>query len=311
MDIPAHVMDILTMMTSSLKLREGFAGQEMFVIPRPVLARARQHPLVRPVYPTDMGWFPKASHHFRQRPGGAGQDHLMLCTGGQGCVEINNQRAHLRQDQLLLIPKDTPHTYWASDKDPWSIYWVHFLGDDVNYYLDRVPRAGQPIPIEPSARNEAVRLFRYCLDALHEGYGLPTMIYAAQATQHILSLLLFRNRSLPMEQRAGPRRSSIEAAIGYMQENLNKNLRLGDLAHAAGMSISHFSERFRRQTGQSPMAYFIQQRMRLACRLLDLSDKPVKTVALEIGYRDPYYFSRQFKKYMGIAPEKYRAVKKG
>jgi AraC-like DNA-binding protein len=311
MDITAQVMDILTMTTSTLQLREGFAGQDMFVIPRPVLARARQHPLVRSVYPTDMGWFPQASHHFRQRPGGAAQDHLMLCTAGHGYVEINDKRAHLRQNQLLIIPKDTPHTYWAADQDPWSIYWVHFLGDDVNYYLDRIPRVGQPIPIEHSARDEAVRLFRYCLDALHEGYGLPTLIYAAQATQHILSLLLYRNQSLPMEQHAGTQRSSIEAAIEYMQNNLNENLRLEDFARAAGMSISHFSARFRRQTGQSPIAYFIQLRMRLACRLLDLSGKPVKTVAMEIGYRDPYYFSRLFKKSMGISPEKYRDIKKG
>ncbi|MFQ5609817.1 MAG: helix-turn-helix domain-containing protein, partial [Woeseiaceae bacterium] len=60
-----------------------------------------------------------------------------------------------------------------------------------------------------------------------------------------------------------------------------------------------------------PMAFFIQLRMRHACRLLDLSDRPVKIVALETGYSDPYYFSRVFKKAMGLSPEKYRAIKKG
>ncbi len=114
-----------------------------------------------------------------------------------------------------------------------------------------------------------------------------------------------------MEQRSGRHRLSIESVVEYMQENLDQNLRLDDFARKAGMSISHFSERFRRQTGQSPMAYFIHLRMRLACRLLDLSGKPVKTVAMEIGYRDPYYFSRIFKKSMGISPDKYRDIKKG
>jgi AraC-like DNA-binding protein len=298
-------------MVETLKLREGFAGQDMFVIPRPVLGRARQHPLVRSVYPTDIGWFPNASHHFRQRPSGAGQDHLMLCVDGRGYVEVDGQRAHLGKDQLLIIPRETPHTYWAADDDPWSIYWVHFLGDDVDYYVDRIPRSGQPIPIENAAKKEAVRLFRYCLDALHDGYGLPNLIYAAQSTQHILSLLLYRNRLLPSDQRSNPRRANVEDAIEYMQNHLNENLRLEDFAREAGMSVSHFSERFRLQTGQSPMAYFIHLRMRLACRLLDLSGKPVKAVALEIGYRDPYYFSRIFKKSMGISPDKYREIKKG
>jgi transcriptional regulator GlxA family with amidase domain len=124
-------------------------------------------------------------------------------------------------------------------------------------------------------------------------------------------LLLYRNRLLPSDQRSNPRRANVEDAIEYMQNHLNENLRLEDFAREAGMSVSHFSERFRLQTGQSPMAYFIHLRMRLACRLLDLSGKPVKAVALEIGYRDPYYFSRIFKKSMGISPDKYREIKKG
>lgn len=79
----------------------------------------------------------------------------------------------------------------------------------------------------------------------------------------------------------------------------------------AGLSVSHFSDLFRDQTGQSPMSYFTQLKIRQACRFLDLTDKPVKVVAIETGYGDPYYFSRVFKKIMGLSPEKYRAIKKG
>jgi AraC-like DNA-binding protein len=318
MDSFDELMDILTtfcaeghQVSQPLQLREGFAGQDMFVIPRPVLARARQHPLIRPVYPTDVGWFPNAGHHYRDRPLGARQDHLMMCTGGHGYAVIDGQEAHLRAGELLIIPKNVRHTYWAADDDPWSIYWVHFLGDDAAYYIDRIPRPGQPVAVEPTAQDEAVRLFRYCLDALYEGYGLPTLIYAAQSVQHILSLLLYRNPALPMEPRKKDWRSSLDTVIEYMQENLTQPLRLGDFAREAELSVSHFSELFHAQTGQSPMAYFIHLRVRHACRLLDLSDKPVKVVAIETGYRDPYYFSRVFKKAMGISPDKYRSIKKG
>jgi AraC-like DNA-binding protein len=299
------------MAASTLKLREGFAGQDMFIIPRPVLTRARRHPLIRSVYPTDIGWFPNAGHHYRDRPEGAAQDHLMMCVGGHGYVVIEGQKVHLQAREVLIIPRYTPHTYWAADDDPWSIYWVHFLGDDADYYVDRMPRRGHPVPIDAAAQDEAIRLFRYCLDALRDGYGLPKLIYASQSTQHILSLLLYLNAALPMEPRSGKQRRSLESVIDFMQSSLNQPLRLEDFARQAGMSVSHFSELFRTQTGQSPMAYFIQLRMRLACRLLDMSGSPVKTVALEVGYRDPYYFSRVFKKSMGISPDKYRAIKKG
>ena len=283
----------------------------MFVIPRPVLSEASRHPLVRSAYPTDIGWFPSALHHYRERIDGAGQDHLLMCVGGHGYAIVDGQEAHLQAGELLIIPRNTRHTYWAAEDDPWSIYWVHFLGEDAGYYIDRIPRTGQPVPIDPAAQTEAQRLFRYCLDALYEGYGLPNLIYAAQSVQHILSLLLYRNQALPMEQRKRHRRSSLDSIIEFMQINMCEPLRLEDFAKEAGMSVSHFSELFRVQTGQSPMAYFIDIRIRHACRLLDLSDQPVKSVAVECGYRDPYYFSRVFKKVMGSSPEKYRAIKKG
>jgi len=318
MDFRGDLMDILTTfvlkdwtLAQPLQLREGFAGQDMFVIPRPVLAHARQHPLIRSVYPTDIGWFPTAGHHYRDRPEGARQDHLMMCIGGHGFAVIDGQQTRLREGELLVIPRGVPHTYWADDADPWSIYWVHFLGDEADYYVDRIPRRGQSVPVEPGAQEEAERLFRYCLDALYEGYGLPTLIYAAQSVQHILSLLLYRNQALPMEPRKKSWRSNLDSVIDHMQNHLHETLRLDDFAREADLSVSHFSELFRAQTGQSPMAYFIHLRVRAACRLLDLSDKPIKVVAIETGYRDPYYFSRVFKKAMGISPEKYRAIKKG
>jgi AraC-like DNA-binding protein len=270
-----------------------------------------QHPLIRPVYPTDVGWFPHAGHHYRDRPNGALQDHLMMCVDGHGYAVIEGRQVHLRAGELLIIPRNVEHTYWAAEDNPWSTYWVHFLGDDVGYYIDRIPRRGQPVPVEPAAQAEAVRLFRYCLDALHEGYGLSTLIYAAQSVQHILSLLLYRNHSLPVEPRKKNWRSNLDSIIQFMQDHLDEPLRLEDLAREADLSVSHFSELFRAQTGQSPVAYFIHLRVRFACRLLDLSEKPIKVVAVETGYRDPYYFSRVFKKAMGISPEKYRAIKKG
>lgn len=283
----------------------------MFVIPRPILARARRHPLVCSVYPTDIGWFPSAAHHYRDRPQGARQDHLMMCVAGHGYAVIDGRETHLSEGELLVIPRETKHTYWAADDNPWSIYWVHFLGEDADYYVERIPGRGNTVPVAADAQKEAVRLFRYCLDALYEGYGQRTLIYAAQSVQHILSLLLYRNHALPTEQRKKDWRSDLESIFEFMHAHLNEPLRLEDFAREAGLSVSHFSELFRSQTGQSPMAYFIHLRMRLACRLLDLSNKPIKVVAIETGYKDPYYFSRVFKKAMGLSPEKYREIKKG
>ena len=105
---------------NSLQLREGFAGQDMFVIPRPILARARRHPLVRSVYPTDIGWFPAAAHHYRKRASGAAQDHLMLCVVGNGRVIVDDRENHQQPCELLIIPRNRSHKDWAEDDGPWS-----------------------------------------------------------------------------------------------------------------------------------------------------------------------------------------------
>lgn len=312
-------MDNLTEMDQRIKspvagriqLREGFAGQDMFVIPRPILTSARRHPLVRSLYPTDIGWFPEAAHHYRARPNGAGQDHLMMCVGGNGFAVIDGKHCRLQAGELLIIPRNSPHTYWASDDVPWSIYWMHFLGDDADYYIERIPRQGEPVAVDDASRQEAVRLFRDCLDTLNGGYAMPSLIYAAQSARHILSLLLFRNQELPAQQRDLSRKAKLESTLDLMHSKLAVPVKLEEFAQHAGLSVSHFSELFRAETGQSPMAYFIQLKIRLACRLLDLSNKPVKVVAAETGYADPYYFSRVFKKIMGISPDGYRAIKKG
>lgn len=283
----------------------------MFVIPRPILAEARRHPLVRGLYPTDIGWYPKARYHFRDRVNGAPEDHLMMCMDGHGYVVVNDKKTHLQAGELLIIPRNSRHTYWAAEDQPWSTYWMHFRGEDSSYYLDRIPNVAEPVAIDKEAQAEAVRLFRDCLETLEDGYALPTLIYAAQSAKHILSVLLFRNSSLPMKQPVDSHRLNCEAVIEYMRTRLHEPVRLEEFAEYAGFSVSHFSEGFRERVHQSPMAYFTQLKIRAACRLLDLTRKSVKVVALETGYTDPYYFSRVFKKIMGVSPERYRSIKKG
>ena len=292
-------------------LREGFEGQEMFVIPRPILAEARRHPLVRGLFPTDIGWYPKARYHYRDRINGAPEDHLMMCLAGNGYVVVNEKKSHLRAGELLIIPRNCRHTYWAAEDEPWSIYWMHFRGEDSSYYVERIPQVAEPVAIDQAAQSEATRLFRDCLETLEGGYTLPTLIYAAQSAKHILSVLLFRNSVLPMKQRSESQRLDCDAVIEYMRSRLHEAVRLEEFAREAGLSVSHFSGMFRDQVHQSPMSYFTQLKIRAACRLLDLSGKSIKVVAMETGYSDPYYFSRVFKKVMGISPEKYRAIKKG
>jgi hypothetical protein len=132
----------------------------MYVIPRPILGSANQHPLIRALYPTDIGWFPEARHHYRSRDHGANEDHLMLCIDGHGFVIVDDKKNHLQAGQALIIPRHTKHRYWAADDSPWSTYWMHFRGRESGHYVERMPGPGQPVPVDRDTQTEAARLFR-------------------------------------------------------------------------------------------------------------------------------------------------------
>jgi AraC-like DNA-binding protein len=91
-----------------------------------------------------------------------------------------------------------------------------------------------------------------------------------------------------------------------MENMVDSRITVENLAGRLELSASHFSAIFRKATGMPPMDYFIQLKMQKACELLYSENMKVKDVAEAIGYEDPFYFSRQFKKHMKVSPLYYK-----
>ena len=91
-----------------------------------------------------------------------------------------------------------------------------------------------------------------------------------------------------------------------MLENFNRKLRLHEIALQTGLSASYYSALFQNRTGHSPIDYFIQLKIQRACRMLDNSGLLIADVSREIGFDDQFYFSRVFRKVMGMSPVEYR-----
>lgn len=102
----------------------------------------------------------------------------------------------------------------------------------------------------------------------------------------------------------------IEQSVAYMTQHLDRPLQVATLAARASVSPSHFFALFKRRIGLAPMDYFTRLRMERACRLLETTSLSVKEVAAELGYEDPFYFSRVFKSVNQLAPSDYRAAKR-
>ncbi|WP_168118729.1 AraC family transcriptional regulator [Paenibacillus sp. HB172176] len=98
---------------------------------------------------------------------------------------------------------------------------------------------------------------------------------------------------------------AIKDAIQYMEQFYASPIAHRELAGVAGMSPSHFSYMFRKQTGLRPTDYMTDIRIRHAKNLLQQEGMNVRNTALEVGFEDEYYFSRRFKQRLGIAPRDY------
>jgi AraC family transcriptional regulator len=81
---------------------------------------------------------------------------------------------------------------------------------------------------------------------------------------------------------------------------------LGDITKAVGVEASHLCRLFRRYQGKSPYQYLLHRKMALAAEILMDHATLVKEAANQVGFVDPYHFSRCFKKVHGVAPKEFQ-----
>lgn len=108
--------------------------------------------------------------------------------------------------------------------------------------------------------------------------------------------------SLPLPERTKNKQTLVNQAIYYMENNYSENITLELLAQKLYISTTQLSKIFREVSGLSPINYLINIRLKRAKELLIHSNLSIKEVAAKVGYDDPSYFSKLFKKRYGKAP---------
>ena len=95
-------------------------------------------------------------------------------------------------------------------------------------------------------------------------------------------------------------------AAAFMQQNYSRSISVEDAARQAGVSRSYLYRAFQAEFGCSPSVYLTRYRIQRACQLLRHSGLPVGAVATSVGFEDPFYFSRTFRREKGVSPTEYR-----
>ena len=290
--------------------RQGFAGQHFLVVPEPIRQSVARHPLLRGLLVTDAGYFPRATGHRVARPLGAPTHLVIACLQGHGWVESAGRRQPVGPGDLVWLPANVGHVYSAADDDPWTIVWVHFRGEEVPAWQQQLGWAARPPPGLTHFAPE--RIATLGLDQvypwLETGYAIPHLIGASAALRAAFCT------AIDLASGVGAARSAAERTAMVREQlvgTLARRHRLAELATAAGLSVPRFCQLFRQQTGYAPIDFLNRKRIQRACQLLDATGDTIATIAPEVGFDDPLYFSRCFRRVMGCSPRAYRAVVKG
>ena len=132
-------------------------------------------------------------------------------------------------------------------------------------------------------------------------------IKSTEDLEKIIGSILRKGIRLREERSKGRNQSVIRTALQYMEENFtDDSLTLNRVAGVANVSANHFSALFSQEMGQTFIEYLTQLRMNRAKEQLRCTDMRSGEIALEVGYKDPHYFSFLFKKTQGCTPSEYR-----
>jgi AraC-like DNA-binding protein len=289
---------------------QWFPGQIIHFLPANVLGQVSRHPLGVGLHVKCLGWYPKAHRHRIERSLGLDESILIFCTKGKGWAEIDGRRFAVAAGEVLFIPANKPHAYGADDDDPWSIHWAHFAGTAAASYASLLPAHEYVLSIPSADAKEIARMFRESYRLASTGLTERTLLLVSHILRYALGLLFFQTgRSLGGGSRVVAH--DLMKNIEFMRANVARSLTLQELSRHAGLSPTRYSAIFREQTGSSPVDHHIRLRMQAACHSLDTTALSVKEVAANLGYDDPYYFSRIFQKILGSSPLAYRRSVKG
>lgn len=248
---------------------------------------------------------------------------LIWCQEGRGRIRVNGVWYDMEPDGFLFLPWQHEILYSADAEQPFWVAGIHLIPDH--------PRSRKPVfVISHDARDiwakwkwrrdvawpglegvqagvarasDPLRLLgAYIVERFDEG-ALP------ESTLRKLGQLLVDEIARTVGKRAAsrPGNDAVRRAQELVESHLNQQMTLGDLARLTQCSISTLRRQFQEALGMPPYEWILQTRMRRARRLLATTTLRIKEVAAQIGFEDPFQFSRMFKQRTGRSPRKFRA----
>lgn len=235
------------------------------------------------------------------RPEGREDYQILYVAKGKAVFVLNGQHETVTEGHAVLYIPGVHQEYEYRLEDAPDIYWVHFTGRQANSLLAECGFHDQGVyPVGIHNR------YLICWQNIIRELQLKPGGFERLTSVYMEELLRLMGRYLKEYQTQKPARNkSVDQAIFYFHENYREDISIHDYAASGGLSVCWFIRSFKAVTGMTPQKYITEIRIRKAKELLADRFYQVGEVAGIVGYSNPLYFSRIFKKYTGISPSRY------
>ncbi len=219
-----------------------------------------------------------------------------MVASGSGSLQVGNRRHALAGGTVVVCPAHSPLVLQSDSADTIRGYRIGFRALGLQEAgEDRPCPSPLPVPYMNKAPFRAIEL----------GSELHALWNSGQAPYKMLACFFDLLHELNENCSRSEPDNKIERTTAYMKEHYDEELSRELLANVAGVSLDYFSSWFKKETGQTYTDYLARIRIDRACERLLTSKSPVCEIAREAGFRDEGYFSRKFKKRIGVAPSAY------
>lgn len=242
------------------------------------------------------------------RPKGRLDYQLLYIVSGKGHFYFHGEDRVVYAGRMVLIQPRQEQRYEYFGEDKPEVYWVHFTGSDVKNILH-----SYNIPMDdPIFYSGASSTYSYLFkEMIHElqncktGYEDLLAMYLRQ-----IFLLVQRTRQEERPTVSTYIQEEMEFARRYFNEHYNEPISIQEYAESRNMSVCYFQRNFKQIVKHTPMQYLLTIRVNNAASLLETTDYSMAEIAAIVGYEDPLYFSRLFRKIKGVSPRDYRNLVK-
>ena len=244
---------------------------------------------------------PKLPTH---RPRGRLDWQILYIASGKAHFYFNGVEHIVTAGNMVIYRPKEEQRYYYYGTDHTEVYWVHFTGSNVKNIIRSYGISDDMHIIHTGTSLEYKRLFTQMIQELKlckEDYEELLLCYFT----HLL-IMIHRLMNIKPKSKTHALMEEMNAAVRYFHENYNKPICIEDYAEQHHMSVSWFIRNFKEYTEMTPTQYLLSLRISNAQTLLETTNYNVTEISDIVGYDNPLYFSRIFKKQSGLSPSEFR-----